>query len=159
MRRGHLDAQILLPAVALFLSVPFLAAGIWTTNVWIGVTLLTVGAAVFAAAIAPIDAARLDIVHPRVWGRGESGRMALRSALEGGAPLLFGAVSGWLGGGESGLEWTFLLMLIPVLIAGALAWPARRTYLRDVASRRRLGRGDLGEGMTARERLTILVSR
>jgi MFS family permease len=134
LRRGRLDARLLVPAVALFASVPLFGAGVWLRNVYFGVTLLTVGAAVFAAAIAPIDAARLDIVHPRIWGRGEAGRMALRSLLEGGAPLLFGAVSGWLGGGEKGLEWTFLLMLIPILIAGSLAWPARRTYLRDVAT-------------------------
>jgi hypothetical protein len=60
--------------------------------------------------------------------------MALRSAFEGGAPLLFGAVSGWLGGGQAGLMWTFLIMLIPMLMAGSLAWPARRTYPRDVAT-------------------------
>ncbi|HVC30687.1 MAG TPA: hypothetical protein VND24_05830 [Steroidobacteraceae bacterium] len=40
------------------------------------------------------DTARLDVVHPRMWGRAEAGRMALRSAFEGGAPLLFGAMSG-----------------------------------------------------------------
>ena len=60
--------------------------------------------------------------------------MALRSTFEGGAPLLFGAVSGWLGGGQQGLMWTFLLMLIPMMMAGALVFPARKTYPRDVAT-------------------------
>jgi hypothetical protein len=60
--------------------------------------------------------------------------MALRSVFEGGAPLLFGAMSQWLGGGSRGLMWTFLIMLVPMLIAGALAVPGRHTYPRDVAT-------------------------
>jgi hypothetical protein len=95
---------------------------------------MTLGSGALASAVAPIDAARLDIVHPRLWGRGESGRMALRSIFEGGAPLLFGAVSVWLGGGDSGLMWTFLVMLIPMGCAGFFILPGRRAYPRDVAT-------------------------
>jgi len=134
LKRGSLNARITLPAVALFASAPPLAFGILTTSVWLAVVLLTLGAAVLAAAVAPIDAARLDIVHPRLWGRAESGRMALRSALEGSAPLLFGAMSGWLGGGGQGLAWTFLIMLAPLIAACFVVIPGRRTYPRDVAT-------------------------
>lgn len=134
LQKGKFNARILVPAVALALSVPFLGAGIWIPTAWVGIPLMTVGAGILAAAIAPIDAARLDIIHPRLWGRGESGRMALRSLFEGGAPLLFGAMSGWLGGDNTGLMWTFLIMLIPMLVASSLAIPARRTYPRDVAT-------------------------
>jgi predicted MFS family arabinose efflux permease len=135
LRRGKADARIVVAAVALALSVPVLGVGIWTTNAWLGIGLLTIGAGVLSAAVAPIDAARLDIVHPRMWGRGESGRMALRSAFEGGAPLLFGALSEWLGHrGQRGLMWTFLIMLLPMLIASRLGVRARKTYLRDVAT-------------------------
>jgi predicted MFS family arabinose efflux permease len=132
--RGYVAARILVPGVALLASAIFFAPAIWTTNVVLGVCLLTLGSAALGAANPPIDAARLDIVHPRLWGRGESGRMALRALLEGGAPILFGAMSGWLGGGENGLKWTYLLMLIPVLIASSLAIPAYRNYPRDVAT-------------------------
>jgi heme exporter protein D len=38
------------------------------------------------------------------------------------------------GGGQSGLMWTFLIMLIPMLVASALGVWARKTYLRDVAT-------------------------
>jgi MFS family permease len=132
--RGYVAARILIPGIALFASALFFAPGIWTTNVVLGVGLLTLGGAALGAANPPIDAARLDIVHPRLWGRGESGRMALRALLEGGAPILFGAMSGWLGGSENGLKWTYLVMLIPVLVASALAIPAYRSYPRDVAT-------------------------
>jgi predicted MFS family arabinose efflux permease len=134
LRKGKADARIVVAAVALALAVPILGFGIWTSNAIIGIGLLTIGAGVLSAAVAPIDAARLDIVHSRMWGRGEAGRMALRSTFEGGAPLLFGAMSGWLGGGQNGLMWTFLIMLLPMLVASALGVSAHKTYLRDVAT-------------------------
>jgi predicted MFS family arabinose efflux permease len=132
--RGRIEGRITVPAIALFLSIPLLALGIWTTNVWIGLAALTAGAGSLAAALAPIDAARLDIVHPRMWGRAEAGRMTIRSVFEGAAPLLFGAVSRWLGGGDSGLMWAFLIMLIPTASAGFFVLPVRRAYPRDVAT-------------------------
>jgi len=142
LRKGNADARIVVAAVALALSVPILGVGIWTGNAWLGIGLLTVGTGVLSAAVAPIDAARLDIVHPRMWGRGEAGRMALRSTFEGGAPLLFGALSDWLGGGQSGLMWTFIIMLVPMLVASLLGVTARRTYLRDVATAAASSRAD-----------------
>jgi len=135
-RRGRISGRIQVPAVALLAAVPLLGGGIWASSPWIAIPLLAAGVAAMAAAIAPIDAARLDIVPAPMWGRGEAGRVALRSVLEGGAPLLFGALSGWLGGGAPGLMWTFLLMLmlVPMLIAGSLALPAMRSYPIDVAT-------------------------
>jgi predicted MFS family arabinose efflux permease len=134
LRRGNFNARIVVPAVALLVAAVLYAFGIWATSVWLAVALLTAATAAMAAATAPIYAARLDIIHPSMWGRAESGHMAMRSLFEGGAPLLFGAVSGWLGGGGKGLMWTFLLMLIPMLIASGLVVPARKTYPRDVAT-------------------------
>jgi MFS family permease len=134
LRAGEVNARIIVPAVALFISIPFFAVAIWVPVAWVGIPLLVVGAAALTTALAPIDAARLDIIHPRLWGRGEAGRMALRSAFEGAAPLLFGAMSGWLGGGTQGLMWTFLIMLLPMVLAAALVVPGLRTYPRDVAT-------------------------
>jgi len=130
--RGFIQARIVVPGVALLLAALFIAPAVWTGSVYIGVALLTVGASALAAAMPPIDAARLDIITPRMWGRAEAGRMVLRALLEGGSPILFGAVAGWLGGGESGLEYTYLIMLIPVVVASSLAIPAYFSYPRDV---------------------------
>lgn len=134
LQRGWFATRVVLPGIAVFLSALLFGVGIWTTNLYIGIAALTAAAACLAAANPSFDAARLDIMHPRLWGRAESGRMLIRAIFEGGAPLLFGAVSVWLGGGNIGLESTFLLMLVPLLIAAALAIPARRTYPRDVAT-------------------------
>ncbi len=132
--RGWIQARVLVPGAALFLATLFIGPGMWTSNVYLGIGLLTLGTAMLAAANPPIDAARLDIVPALMWGRGESGRMALRALLEGGAPILFGAVSSWLGGGEVGLKWTYMIMLVPLLAASALAIPAYFSYPRDVAT-------------------------
>jgi hypothetical protein len=51
------------------------------------------------------------------------------------APLLFGAVSDYIfGGGRSGLQWTFGLMLLPLAASAYFLFTALRTYPRDVAS-------------------------
>ncbi|HWG75225.1 MAG TPA: MFS transporter [Steroidobacteraceae bacterium] len=132
LRKGQLNSRLNVPAVGLLASVPPLALAFWVHSAWLGVPLATVGVALLSAAIAPIDAARLDIVHPDLWGRGEAGRMVLRSALDGSAPVLFGIIAAQLGGGTGGLERTMLLMLLPMLAAGSLVVPARRSYARDV---------------------------
>lgn len=132
-RRGRFDARIIITGIALFVSAVLLGFGIWTASLAAGVVLLMAGAAALGIAGPPIDAARLDIVPSRLWGRGESGRMVLRSLAEGAAPLVFGAVSEWLGGNR-GLMWTFLIMLVALLVASSLAAVARRTYARDVAT-------------------------
>jgi predicted MFS family arabinose efflux permease len=132
--RGWLDARVIVPGVALFSAVVLTVPAIWTHSAVLGFAFLTFGSAFLAAANPPLDAARLDIVHARLWGRAEAGRMALRGLLEGIAPILFGWVSGMLGGGSRGLDWTFMIMLVPVLAASSLAIPARRTYPTDVAT-------------------------
>ncbi len=51
------------------------------------------------------------------------------------APLLFGAISDYVfGGGRSGLQWTFVVMLIPLAVSALLLFRALRTYPRDVAA-------------------------
>lgn len=133
-RRGWLDSRIVVPGITLLLAALLTAPAIWIKSAVVGFALLTLGTAALAAANPPFDAARLDIVHARLWGRAESGRMALRGVLEGIAPILFGWVSGLFGGGAGGLQWTFLIMLIPVLAASSLAIPTRRVYPADVAT-------------------------
>jgi predicted MFS family arabinose efflux permease len=134
LARGHMNARIFVPGICLLVSALFMIPAILTTDIILGTTLLTFAVGALAAANPSIDAARLDVVHFGLWGRGEAGRMALRGVLEGGAPILFGLMSNWLGGGETGLERTFLVMLIPLFVAASLAIPARHTYPRDLAT-------------------------
>jgi hypothetical protein len=82
----------------------------------------------------PIDAARLDIMPPRLWGRAEGVRTFLRTAAQALAPLIFGAVSDLLGGGRMGLQYTFILMLAPLSASGIVLLRGMRTYPTDVAT-------------------------
>lgn len=166
LRRGHARARVLVPAVCLLALAPVLAPAIATRSLLIALPLLIVGAFLLGAPNPPLDAARLDIIHPRLWGRAEGVRTALRSIGEAAAPALFGYVSqyvfggpGSAGGGSSGvtpagngtgLEYTFLIFLIPLVAAGLLALIGLRTYPRDVAtaaaSASAIGRGRAAKG-------------
>lgn len=82
-----------------------------------------------------IAASQLDIMPPALWGRAESVRTFLRSLAIALAPLLFGAASDYVfGGGGSGLEWTFVVMLVPLGASAWLLYKARLTYPQDVAT-------------------------
>jgi hypothetical protein len=62
-------------------------------------------------------------------------RTFLRTTAQALAPLLFGAVSDHVfGGGRSGLQWTFVVMLVPLGASAWLLYRALGTYPRDVAT-------------------------
>jgi hypothetical protein len=101
----------------------------------VALPLLVVGAGILSAANPAQDAARLDIMHPRLWGRSESVRSLARTALEAVAPLLFGFSSERLLGADGpGLQAAFLIFLIALSAAGAVGLLALRSYPRDVAT-------------------------
>jgi hypothetical protein len=59
----------------------------------------------------------------------------LRGFAQALAPLLFGVVSDHVfGGGRSGLQMTFVVMLLPMAASAALLYRSLATYPRDVAS-------------------------
>jgi predicted MFS family arabinose efflux permease len=143
VRRQLVAARPVLAGIAFvvvaMLFVPALLTGAFT----VAGPLLFLAAAALGATNPPLDAARLDIIHSRLWGRAESVRTVLRSSLQALAPVLFGYLSTALapaGTHDShaaalGLDRTFLIMLVPVVAAGLiLVLLARRSYPRDVAT-------------------------
>jgi hypothetical protein len=99
----------------------------------VAIPLLTAGTGLLAAANPPLDAARLDVIPARLWGRAESVRTFVRTLGEFSAPLLFGYAASDIFG-HHGLMWTFLLSLVPLWAAGLLGLAALRSYPRDVAT-------------------------
>jgi MFS family permease len=153
LRRGHIRARIIVPVVCLIALVPVLAPALATTSVAMALPLFMLGAFLLGAPNPAMDAARLDIIPAQLWGRAEGVRTVLRTLGEAGAPLVFGYVSQYVFGGPgasssngstagqagsagaaTGLEYTFLVFLIPLLGAGLLALLALRSYPRDVAT-------------------------
>jgi MFS family permease len=152
-RSGHISARVWVPAVCNIAAGLVLIPGILTDNLVTALPFCFLGTALISAANPPLDAARLDIMPPGLWGRAESVRTFLRSIAQALAPLLFGGVSDLIAGFEpqrapigthtmgpistatgTGLQITFLIMLVSLLAAGWFLWRARATYPGDVAT-------------------------
>ncbi len=147
---GRLTGRLLVAAGSYAAAAVILGPAIATTSLAVAVPLYILGAAALAGPNPPLDAARLDIMPARLWGRAEGVRTLLRSFAEALAPLLFGVISERLaahhhnanaassgfGANSSaqGLEYTFLIMLAPLLISAFLMLRAGRTYPRDIAT-------------------------
>jgi MFS family permease len=135
LRRGRLNGRLYVAIGAASLTPVLFAPALFMRSASSAVPYLIGAVLVLSAQNPPLDAARLDIMPPLLWGRGEAVRTMLRSLAQALAPLLFGAASDHVfGGGRSGLQWTFVVMLVPLAASAYLLFRARRTYPRDVAT-------------------------
>lgn len=151
LERHHVDARLLVPAAAFLLAAAAFVPAIITTSLYIAVPLFLVAGFGIAAPNPGLDAARLDVMPSRMWGRAEAVRSLLRSTLQAFAPLIFGLVSTAFGGksigfargglnshagqaSAAGLEPTFLIMLGTLLLAAFFVWRGRAPYPIDVAA-------------------------
>ncbi|HEY4413050.1 MAG TPA: MFS transporter [Gaiellaceae bacterium] len=135
LRRGRLNGRLYVAIGAASLTPVLFAPALFMRSASSAVPYLIGAVLVLSAQNPPLDAARLDIMPPLLWGRAEAVRTMLRSLAQALAPLLFGAASDHVfGGGRSGLQWTFVVMLVPLAASAYLLFRARRTYPRDVAT-------------------------
>ena len=135
LHRGYLNGRILVSAVSAALAVVFFIPAIFTRSPLNALPYISLAVLVLSAQNPPLDAARLDIMPALLWGRAEGVRTFLRTLAQASAPLFFGAVSDHVfGGGRSGLQWTFVLMLLPLTASAYFLFRALRTYPRDVAT-------------------------
>jgi predicted MFS family arabinose efflux permease len=131
--RGVIAARPLVAAVSVTSAAVLFIPALLTSTLAVALPLLFAAAWLLGTLNPPADAARLDILHPRLWGRGDGVRSVLRIGAEAIAPLLFGILSDTLGGGgRAGLQDAFLVTIAPLLAAGGLAFLAVRTYPHDV---------------------------
>ena len=87
------------------------------------------------APVAPLEAARIDVVHPQLRGRAESARTVARVVAQAAAPLLFGILSDQLaGGGADGLRAAFLVYLSLLAVSSLLLVLAGARIPSEVAS-------------------------
>ena len=150
IKRGHIDARIVVAAVAYLAAAALILPGLLSTSVLISLPLLLLGAAAISAPNPPLDAAQLDVMPAQLWGRAQGVRTALRNGLEAFGPMLFGLLAELFTAGHGvissatdsaalaaqthGLQVAFLLMLLPLAAAGVLLFVMRRHYPVDVAS-------------------------
>jgi MFS family permease len=132
--RRHPAGRIIVGALALQAAAIFFVPGLAVTSTVLSVPILMVAAAALGAVNPPIDAARLEIMPPHLWGRAEGIRSVLQQGAQALAPILFGVVADNVaGGGQAGLQAAFYFMLIPLVAAGGILMLGLRTYPRDVA--------------------------
>jgi MFS family permease len=145
--RGHINARIVMGGAAFLAAAVFILPTLLTDSLLLALVFAFLAGIALGGVNPPLNAARLDIVHSRLWGTAEAVRSTLVSISTGLAPVMFGAVSTALGHGKpanageaapsaaSALGHTFLIMLVTLIIAaGLLLLLARRTYPRDVAT-------------------------
>jgi MFS family permease len=133
---GRLKGRVQVPAFAAMATVALFIPAL-ITHSWVSaLPYIILAAAALSMQNPPIDAARLDIVPARLWGRAEGIRTFVRTGAQALAPLLFGAVSDLLSGSHpySGLRWTFVIMLLPLTVSALFLVRAMKTYPRDVAT-------------------------
>src|SRR5258705_4306841 len=93
LRRGFLNGRILVSAIAATACVAFFLPAILTRSATAALPYLVFAALALAPQNPPLDAARLDVMVPLLWGRAEGVRTLLRTLAMALAPLLFGALS------------------------------------------------------------------
>jgi MFS family permease len=135
LSHGRLQSRVVIAAAGATATVVLFAPAVFTRAAGTAVIALVAAVFTLSAQNPPLDAARLDIMPPFLWGRAEAVRTMVRSLAVALAPLLFGAVSDYVfGGGRSGLQWTFAIMLVPLFASAVLLIKALPTYPRDVAT-------------------------
>jgi MFS family permease len=151
VERGRLEVRIAIPAGCYLGAAALLVPGVLSSHLTPAIWFDVAGAALLSAANPPLDAARLDIMPPALWGRAESTRTVLRSLAQAIAPIAFGALADLIAGiapeqapigthpvispgSARGLEISFLVLLGTLAAAGVFLWRARATYVRDIAT-------------------------
>jgi MFS family permease len=133
--RRYLNGRVLVAAVLATATTVLFVPALITRSAFTALPYVVFAAFALAGQNPPIDAARLDIVPPALWGRAEGIRTTLRTVTQASAPLLFGVIADDVfGGGRSGLQWTFIVMLAPLAANALYMWRALSTYPRDVAT-------------------------
>jgi MFS family permease len=139
MRRGHVNARIHVAIAGFAVSAVLLLPGLLTSSLAFALPLYLLGGAAFSLPNPPLDAARLDVMPSRLWGRAEGLRTVVRTVAEAGGPLVFGLIAGAFGGNgaahhASGVQYAFLIALVPLALNGLILMRALKTYPRDVAT-------------------------
>jgi predicted MFS family arabinose efflux permease len=128
--RGHIGARTWVGGAAFLTAAMFILPALLTDNLALAIAFAFLAAIGLGGVNPPLNAARLDIVHSRLWGTAEAVRTTVVSISTGLAPIVFGLMSTSLG-----LQNTFLVLLGTLVVGAALILSvARRTYPRDVAT-------------------------
>jgi predicted MFS family arabinose efflux permease len=144
---GHVSARVTVAAACYAVACAGLVPALIAPSLLIGIPLYFLGTGAITAANPPLDAARLDVIPSRLWGRAEGVRTLLRQAATAAAPLVFGIVAELLGTGgrinllgagsgssRGNMQGAFLVMLGALGLSGVVLAIGRRHFAQDVAA-------------------------
>jgi MFS family permease len=135
LHRGRINGRVMVAAVAATATVLLFIPALFTRSAVTALPYIVLAAVMLSAQNPSIAAAQLDIMPPWLWGRAAGVQNLVRTAAQALAPLLFGAVSQYVFGGQtSGLRWTFVIMLLPLSASAVFLYGASRRYPADVAT-------------------------
>jgi dipeptide/tripeptide permease len=137
LAHGRKAARLEVSGGASLLAGVLFVPALIVNSVSLAVPLLIGAAACLGAANPPLDAARLDIMLPDLWGRAEAVRTVLRTAATAVAPVSFGVMSVTLFTGKQALEDTFLVAVSSLWIAAVIVLLGRGRYQKDVEAAER----------------------
>jgi predicted MFS family arabinose efflux permease len=135
IERGVLKGRLQIGAWSYLAASAMLVPVFLVSTLWVAIPFLVLAGGFLTAPIAPLEAARLDVVHPQLRGRTESARMIARVGAQALAPLVFGVLASDLGSSAAeGLQLAFLILL-PLLAASSVClMVAGRHYPSEVAA-------------------------
>jgi MFS family permease len=153
LHQGHVNSRIIVGGLSFALTAVLFLPGLLFGTVAISLPFFVLAAIAFGARNPPLDAARLDIMHHRLWGRAEAVRTLLRRLLTASAPVVFGFIADQLvpasahatthgahgfgaNANAQGLKLAFLILLITLAAGGIMTLFGTRTFPRDVATAR-----------------------
>lgn len=142
---GRLDARITVAGGAYLVAAGLLVPALLFGALALALPLLILAVAALGAANPALDAARLDVVPGRLWGRAEGVRTLLRQLATAAAPIAFGLTADAFGTGGTGaltgasetrgdMHDTFLVMLVALVASGLILLWGRGGFARDVAT-------------------------
>jgi predicted MFS family arabinose efflux permease len=135
LERGVLGARLHIGAWSYLAASIVMIPVFVTSSLAVALPFLVVAGALLTAPIAPLEAARLDVLHPQLRGRAEAARLIARVAAQAVAPLAVGVLSNTLGGGGArGLQLAFLALLPLLAASSVLLLMATKYYPREVAA-------------------------
>ncbi len=152
LERGNPSARVWFPGACYIGAAVLLLAGFLGSSLTPALWFDVAGAALISAANPPVQAARLDVVPAGLWGRASSALTVVRSLAQALAPIAFGGVSQLIAGivprqapigthphapsssATTGLQVSFLIMLVTLVAAGVILFRARATFPSDIAT-------------------------
>jgi ABC-type branched-subunit amino acid transport system ATPase component/sugar phosphate permease len=135
--RGMLAGRVVIGAVARLVALPLFVLTFTISNTPVMLIIFALAAACLIAPQAPMNAARADVLHPRLRGRGTALDIVVQSLCGAIAPVLVGVLAD-----RYSLRTAFLVTVPLMGLSGLILLTATATYVREERRLRRLVRAE-----------------